>query len=258
MLIRETGINMTLKKASTKSSSQGLSLMGVLIAGFMIIVAGVSLAGLAQRSGITTRQAKDRHVATLLAREGIELVRSLRDDNWIASDACAANPDSCDIYWRGLTTGTVDEQRRAICNNEAGRPAEWLIDPDYCGAACTIGAPSLFDGGGGVNNGRLYLTPAGAYTHDPTGNSETNYRRTILIETANSGSTACSGCAGVNEDDCDEFYDLLDGPGGSHGTQPPDPLRITSTVYWEPRNGPERNVVLVEDVYAWMKVKTEN
>lgn len=67
-------------------SQQGLTLIGVLVATIVISVVGVSASQLLTRSERVAEVASSQFVATNLAREGLELVRLIRDNNWFASD----------------------------------------------------------------------------------------------------------------------------------------------------------------------------
>lgn len=66
--------------------SSGFSLVGLLIAAFIIVIitiASSALFGQAQRASSIARQ---EFIATNVAREGLELVHGVRDTNWFTSD----------------------------------------------------------------------------------------------------------------------------------------------------------------------------
>lgn len=66
-----------------KKNKKGFSLVGVMIAITMIIVGVLAVYALTSSIFKVERISNNRFVATLLAREGIELVRQKRDDNWL-------------------------------------------------------------------------------------------------------------------------------------------------------------------------------
>src|SRR5688572_32835373 len=90
---------------------QGFTLLGVIFALAFVVTVVTALGLLTARTIRAGRLSEERFIATALAREGIELVRALRDENWFAHSQGATQ-----IKWRGDDTGTAAEQRRAICN----------------------------------------------------------------------------------------------------------------------------------------------
>lgn len=63
-------------------SQRGLTVIGVLIATIVISVVGIGAAQLLTRSERIAEVASTQFVATNLAREGLELVRVVRDTSW--------------------------------------------------------------------------------------------------------------------------------------------------------------------------------
>lgn len=213
---------------SQPKSGAGLSLLGVLVALAFAILVAASLAGLAERIGEVTQLSREQHIATFLAREGIELVRSLRDDNWLAAPRCTSATFPCPIKWRGDPSSTdANERRRAICNGT------WMIDPLSDGTDPRLVAV--------VSEGQLFLATDGQYTHTSTGAQPTPYKRTVEITTPGVGD--CGPTAGGGG-----IYDADD-------VLPPPPFQVKSTVAWTDRAGKARQVVLVEELYPWVKVR---
>ena len=67
-----------------KNKQRGLTLMGVIFAIGIILVGLVGVLSLLRYVIVAGRISSNRFIASGLAQEGIEIVRSLRDDNWKA------------------------------------------------------------------------------------------------------------------------------------------------------------------------------
>lgn len=70
---------------SSSNSQQGFTLIGVLAALIIMTTAVVSLVTLMSRSDDIVALSRQRFAAASLAREGLELTRSIRDTNWFQS-----------------------------------------------------------------------------------------------------------------------------------------------------------------------------
>lgn len=134
------------KKVRNKFTRKGFSFMEVMMAVFLIVVgvlASVTLLSGGLRESLDSRS---QLTAVLLAQEGVELVRNIRDNNWIATAATFENfpetaPDNCII---GLSTPTL------VCGiNDAAKT--------------------------------LYLSSGGLYDTTQTGNP-TKFKRKIVID----------------------------------------------------------------------------
>ncbi len=88
-------------------NKKGFTLIEVLIALGVFSVAIMAGFALAMSNLRIARENYDRVLAANLAREGIELVRSIRDSNWLKIDANEIDTDTGYIYsWdKGLTSG---------------------------------------------------------------------------------------------------------------------------------------------------------
>ena len=81
-----------------KNSKKSFSLLGVLISAQILVVAIVAIIGLMSSIIIRSRTAGNKLIAIELAQEGIEIVRNIRDKNWLANGTAG---------WRiGLSDGT--------------------------------------------------------------------------------------------------------------------------------------------------------
>lgn len=77
---------MTAKNSYIPASQEGFTLIGVLVALTMVSVVTIGIAQLMTRAEQVVQIARSEFIATNLAREGLELVRSVRDTNWFTDD----------------------------------------------------------------------------------------------------------------------------------------------------------------------------
>lgn len=217
-------------KGDSKSPSAGFTLLGVLIAAlFMVLVAG-ALASAAQHTGRAQRAARDRFTATLLAREGIELVRAIRDNNWLSTARCSTVP--CTIPWRG--TGEPPGDRNSLCS---ASHSAFIIDPDNF---------YLFPVGPGGENTRLRLD-GNRFRH--VGGNLTEFRRWIEITPE-------------TRERCDRSASVFvpNTPSDPRNRQPSS-FSVRVIVAWEDmRSDPtcrpgRRCVALQEELYPWMNFR---
>lgn len=71
----------------SKNSVKGFTLLETLAAAFVIIIGIAGIFGLISRLTATASLASDRLTAAYLAQEGIEIVRNIRDSNWLSDTA---------------------------------------------------------------------------------------------------------------------------------------------------------------------------
>ncbi|MFA6251908.1 MAG: prepilin-type N-terminal cleavage/methylation domain-containing protein [Candidatus Paceibacterota bacterium] len=89
-----------MKKSSNKNQ-KSFTLIEMLVSVFIISFALVGMFGLNSKYNQQTKQEKEAYEAALLAEEGVELIKNLRDSNWI----CQTPP--CSASWdTGLTSCT--------------------------------------------------------------------------------------------------------------------------------------------------------
>ncbi|MBI4709463.1 MAG: hypothetical protein HY764_04675 [Candidatus Portnoybacteria bacterium] len=128
-----------------RTSQKGFSLLDVIVAIGIITIAFFTILGLFQYVSLSSRYSSDRFIAANLAQEGIEIVRSIRDSNWLSGDAWNQCVDN------GVPCPTGDYQA------------------DYNDSWLTL-----------VSNTKLYIKD-GYYSHDATG-TETKFRRSMHID----------------------------------------------------------------------------
>ncbi|MEO0076307.1 MAG: hypothetical protein ABIK19_01390 [candidate division WOR-3 bacterium] len=105
-------------------------------------------------------QTIERTTAIFLAREGIELVRAIRDSQWL-------NPMK--VWPYGLD------------DNDSDYDEYWIIDYDDTNLTEAIFSPPNQETVDKCTNCQLYLTPSGQYTHSASGNTQTVFKRLIHI-----------------------------------------------------------------------------
>lgn len=130
-------------------NNKGLSLIGTLLAVFILATTAVASSQLIARTQRASRESKEALVATMLAREGLELVRALRDTNWFLGR-------SDNRQW---TVG--------LCERE-----EFTIDASI--------VRNLNDVGDFEEN-QLYIANNGEWVHEET-DTKTPFRRSIQLD----------------------------------------------------------------------------
>lgn len=108
----------TLPSQNRSESSRGFTLLEVIIAIAIIMVALVGILALMSQNVRTARVSRDQMIAGALVQEAIETVRSVRDSNWLA------NPDDSAKWLNGLV-GTFRVDAKLPC----GPPAYGCLLP---------------------------------------------------------------------------------------------------------------------------------
>lgn len=94
---------------------EGFTLLETLVAIFVITVAIAGIFGLVSRLTATVSQSSSRLTAAYLAQEGIEIVRNIRDSNWLGGVAWDNNIPSSGEYGADYTTQSFPDP---ACGNE--------------------------------------------------------------------------------------------------------------------------------------------
>jgi len=148
-------------------SESGLSLLGVLVATFILAGSVVAIAQLVAANQSNAGIARERFTATTLAREGLELVYAKRDSNWFELGSGEADPLNPAVTWMsGLCEGVVVADHSIT------------IEPDPLVDIFITHSPS-------TAQRRLYQTSNGQYTHIGTGNKETMFERFLELDCGN-------------------------------------------------------------------------
>ncbi|RMD59368.1 prepilin-type N-terminal cleavage/methylation domain-containing protein [Candidatus Parcubacteria bacterium] len=135
--------------------TKGFSLIEVAVAISIIMLSLIPLVTLAHQNISTQKVSLKYLTASMLAQEGLELVRNVRDEN--------------------VFTSSSTDPFRYIVN-----PADttYAIGVDFTSNNIVIDyTPDSID----AAEARLYLTPAGFYTHQQAGNTPTEFYRLIRV-----------------------------------------------------------------------------
>ncbi len=92
-------------KPRTKHNKQGQGLIEAIVALGVIISGIIGMVNLSISNQISTDEAKEQLIATNFAREGIEVIRNIRDTNWLTCEINAGTLN-CNTWNQGLSSGT--------------------------------------------------------------------------------------------------------------------------------------------------------
>jgi prepilin-type N-terminal cleavage/methylation domain-containing protein len=134
--------------------SKGFTIIELIISIFILSVAVVGIFSAFSVMVILTADTADRLAAVYLAQEGMEVIRNIRDKNWLDMDACIADPE-CEetLSW---TDGLI--------NCASGCEADYLSEKS-----------NLVPYGGG-----RYLKTANSFYNYASG-TDTKFKRKIII-----------------------------------------------------------------------------
>lgn len=132
---------------------RGLSLLGVIIASALLFIVVVTAGRMILIRRFAVSTSREKIVAVNIAREGIELIRSLRDTNWFTDAPWAEN-----LCTPGSTSTVTFTYDSAMARNQ---------DPL-----------------GDEANAVLYRSATGEWTHTASGTS-TTYSRTLSVDCTN-------------------------------------------------------------------------
>lgn len=158
----------------------GLTLIGVLVAAFILVSGSLAIAQLVARTQHTAGLALEKFIAASLAREGLELVQSQRDTNWFTHDAattgdCATNvaPDRRDECWVENLCGS--DGRSTDANHQIA------IDRDQSAGITIIHQPT-------TQQQRLFVGTDTLWSHVAAGQG-TGYQRVVSLDCSTAQST---------------------------------------------------------------------
>lgn len=134
---------------------KGFTLIEALVAIAIITIAVSAPLYTASRSALTAANSENQLVASYLAQEGIEYVRMMRDNEYLAvhTDTTASQE-----AWSNFTTGS-DSSSITQC---IGKNCQLEVAPSAASQGLTQCA------GNNCSTNYLYLLPSGSYTQDGT------------------------------------------------------------------------------------------
>lgn len=147
-------------------ASTGISLVGVLVAAFVLAVGAIAISRLTSASERFTGVGREVTVASSLAREGLELVRAVRDNNWFQE-----NTDSSHWLDHGLCateSDDISDTNRTI-----------IIDPAMV-RNISLGVQAGQPVSLGSGDPQLYVDNAGRWQHERA--VTTPYKRSITLD----------------------------------------------------------------------------
>jgi len=198
--------------------------MELLIAITILVVALVATIALIINSIEAGRASKNKLIGTNFAREGIEIVRNIRDSNWL-------DPDETTTWRDGLDVGRIVAP---ILSHQ------WDTEP----------TDLVIINGFDDNDAAIWYSPSeGQYLQAsaafPGGSELSSFYRGIYL------SLICHDSVGTEHivakestDDCTSFPDEGDGPFGEVGVQ------VITEVRW-PTSDSNHKVVIEERLYNW-------
>ncbi len=153
------------------SLQQGMSLIGMLVAIFILVAVAATVTRLMAHTEQTVGQAQEKFVAANLAREGLELVQAQRDSNWFAptpteciETAGEAGRDTC---WAVALCGVGGDDTSS----------EYQFTIDYDPAAGILALPVIHE-----DQAQLYIDPTTSLWTHVTSPQPTRYRRLLTAD----------------------------------------------------------------------------
>jgi len=152
-------------------SGAGFTMIELIIAIFVLTVAVIGVYGAFSMMVITTAQMSDRFTASYLAQEGIEVVRNIRDNNWLQEND-----------WRcGLTdlpegAGECSVGNQDFSQNTGGAEADYKTGTSVGTGLTPYGASGRYLKLDSSNSNNFYNYLSG---------SDTKLKRRIIINTVN-------------------------------------------------------------------------
>ena len=164
----------------TTNFQSGQTLIETIVAVFILTTALTAGLGLAIYAMGVSTTSQNQIVAASLAREGVEVIRVMRDSNWLVSDTNTnpnLQPTNCgDIADKFCYPDAFEQSPPAPGQGFANlAPGNYRVNFNPVNGTWSFQTPIEYN---------LYLQPDGTYTHDANGNSV--FARMINI----SGNTA--------------------------------------------------------------------
>ena len=144
-------------KFKSLRKENGFTLVELVITIFVLSIGVIGIFSAFSIITILTSDSVNQLIATYLAQEGLEVVRNIRDTNWLNRDACTGEP--CPTWVDGITT-------IGACSSSTG------CEADYTSASMS-----------GSSGDYLYLDSNGLYSYNSNSPStRTNFERKITIK----------------------------------------------------------------------------
>lgn len=194
--------------------NRGFTLIETMVAIAILTIAVTGPMVVASRAMVAAEIAQDQLTASYLAQEGIEYVRMMRDDEYLAAyqaGGAGVSTNAWNNFLNGSDSASVTSCRFTACMLDPAQPmgsgSGFSLQP-CSGSSCTP----------------LYLAPTGVYTEQSSSGTATPFTRTIEV---------------IN------IPKTTDPPGNPY----PD-KRIISTVSWK-FHGTSYSVTITDHLTPW-------
>jgi prepilin-type N-terminal cleavage/methylation domain-containing protein len=160
--------NSTTSQKQKLNNARGFTLVETLVAITILIVTIVGPFYAVSKSITASYTARDKLIAAALAQEGVEYIRAIRDNNYLANYNAGVP-----VYnWIGGVDGSTDGTHNVDCITNA-----CLVDPPQnsilvCSGACTLA---------------LAVNASNLYVQSPSGATPTKFVRSVQIATVPGG-----------------------------------------------------------------------
>ncbi len=207
---------------------RGQTLLEMIIGIGVITVATFATATLIVSTIRTGRVSQARIEAADLAREGVEIVRGIRDSNWLKADQNAVENDGTTVVWNSYRDGLgyypMNGKYTALFVPTTG---QWTLQTTAAASCVLSDATTLVYQKTQTVSG----SPTTFYTQQNpcNGCTATNYHRIIVVT---------------------PLQDNVTFPGAGSAT-PIDYLSVVSTVCGNALTGPSKSIVASARLYNW-------
>lgn len=151
-------------------NKKGFTIIELIISIFILSIAVIGVFSAFSAIVILTSDAADKLVASYLSQEGIEIVRNIRDNNWLNIDK--GIPDK--TWFDGLSdAGVVSETYSMDCASDVGG-----CEADY---SSKLG--DLTQWPGAIDGNYLYLNNGFYSYYQGADSTKTKFKRQIIIDT---------------------------------------------------------------------------
>lgn len=197
---------------------RGFSLLGVMVALFVLVTGIIATTQIMARTTRTLHVSRNEFIATNLAREGLELIRTTRDSNWFKKNSQSQINSISPINWTDHPYQDANPNEAGICENENDISGSRTLTIDRDSSIGTHLAFVPPNPPATLPPQQLYLVN-GQYTHTGSLDQASPFWRLVTI-------------------DC------------SNQTAEPAFITVTSNVTW-PEDGRIKSVPLKTKLYNW-------
>lgn len=149
-------------------NKKGFSIGEVILSAFILGVTMVSILALYNQGLKSFQDERDSVIASMLAQEGVELARNVRDNNWARRDGTTDTDPATFSNFDITASNTPQNDCRIDYNSYTVVSDEIIYNP---GVTCTGASYVLY-----TNN------TTGFYSHDSAGGTATKFRRTLTLD----------------------------------------------------------------------------